>query len=278
MNKLMMAATVAMVGVIGCQTMLKSTNSAIADWKNNRCEVKLLKSSVEDKDIAKSIETLAVVPYGLYQGTVALVDKLAPDEKVRPEFAAAKKYITEEINAGNSIDVAMKNVSDKIKSEFGPEALARIKKYAADLKSKKSDGTLDKLLAEGTSLQEKVKVSLDDVTQRTTAILVAVQKIKGNPLYVAGQVSMAKDDLAFITKQLKDSGEGLALAGAVVTLEIGDATAKLTVKVGAGMVKGGKLVINGVGYAYEAAGDAVTIPLTDLMIAMADTGDGVVEG
>ena len=277
MNKTIVIAGAALVGMIGCQTALKSANNAVADWKDNRCEVKVLKSSVEDKDIAKSIETLAVVPYGLYQSTVVLVDKLAPDEKVRPEFAAAKKYLTEEINAGNTVDVAMKNVAGKIKAEFGPEALARIKKYSEELKSRKANGSLDKLLSEQTSLQERVNAAVKDVSERTTAILATVQKIKGNPLYVAGQVSKAKDDLAFISAQLTDSGKGLALAGTIITLEISDASAKVTVKAGEGMVKGGKIMINGVEYTCEAAGDAVAIPLTDLMIAMADTGDGVKE-
>ena len=84
--------------------------------------------------------------------------------------------------------------------------------------------------------------------------------------------------MAFISAQLADSGKGLALAGAIITLEIGNATVKVTIKVGEGMVKSGKLVSDGVEYTCEVVGDAVAVPLTDFMIAMANTNDGVTEG
>lgn len=279
MNKIKVVVGALVLAVVGCQSAIDSTESAIANWKDTRCELKLLKSSVNDPDVAKTLETLDIVPFGIYKGVVALVDQIAPDEKVRAEFAYFAKCLKEAAADKRVLDEKLiKEITAKVNDKFGPDAMKRIAKYAADVKKKNADGTFAKLQAEAASLNEKIAAATKDVMERKNAIIASVQKLKGNPLYVAGQVAKATKDLDVILSQLKDASKGLALATALITLEIADAGAKVTMKVGEGMLKGGKLIINGVAITCEAVGDAVAIPLTDLAIAMADTGDGVTEG
>lgn len=222
MNKL-----IAFIGVIAVAGMISGcvTGGAgedkVAKWQRERTPVEVLKSSIADtskdskdpavdKAAAAVVETLAIVPFGLYKAVADKVDKAAVQERYRRIYLGYVGDVKGLEEQGKSREEARKTVLKQILEQ--PDGTQTVAKLNAYLKVAK-ESNFDAIEAWIKTMEEKLGEAGKKLSEQSP---IAMQKIaeiaqNGNGIAAMRLAAKGRDDIAVIGAQLTDAGKGLAL-------------------------------------------------------------------
>ena len=212
MNRLMMVAGMTALAAVltGCATNGAADKDKVAAWQKERTPVEVLKSQIAVKAAGAVVETLDVVPFGIYKSIADKVDRAAVMERYRRIYLGYVADVKALEQQGKARDAARKEVLDQVKAQpNGAETIAKLNEYLKI--SKETD--FEAIMAWIQKITEELQAASQKFAEQTPQALQQLMDIakKEGGMAVMKIPSQGKDDLAVIGAQLKDSGVGLAL-------------------------------------------------------------------